>query len=414
MATTSDFIFRCYLRHMKKCLLLLFFVPLFLSAQWQLSDQGEIHVVTCGPYQGELYSAFGHSAIRVKDPVRGFDLIYNYGVFDFDQPNFYLNFARGNLLYKLAVMDYHGFVNMYKRENRFVHEQVLNIPDSSKQMLFNYLQWNALPENSHYQYDYFYDNCATRIRDAVEAGLGDRVQFNPDYAEPGKTIRELCDLYLGQQPWGDLGIDLCLGIPMDKEASTYEYMFLPDYVELAFADAEFKTTAGSQPLVKKNIVTFKPREESSSPMLFSPLTVFSILLILGAWLSYQGFKKNRSHLWFDLILQTTIGLIGWLLLVLWFFTDHRAAAVNMNVLWAFPLYFPLVFFLLKRQPPKWISRVYRILAVLQLLLLIAWFFLPQDLNNSLIPLVLLMALRNFYISHRTAYLAFFNFKTAKS
>jgi len=113
----------------------------------QLSSRAEIYVVTCGPYQNELYSAFGHSAFRVSDPVAAFDWIYNYGVFDFNQPNFYLNFARGNLNYKLGVHEYHPFRDYYISNNRFIHEQQLNLTQEQKQKLFEFLEWNALPEN---------------------------------------------------------------------------------------------------------------------------------------------------------------------------------------------------------------------------------------------------------------------------
>jgi len=395
---------------MKKWILFLLLLPLAIIAQPRLSPDAEIHVVTCGPYQGELYSAFGHSAIRVKDPDNRLDLIFNYGVFNFNQPNFYLNFAKGHLLYRLAVSDYRPFVEMYKSENRFVHEQVLNIPDSSKQQLFDFLVWNARPENMEYYYDYFYDNCATRIRDAVEKGLDGKVAFPTTYADPGYTIRELCDLYLYQQPWGDLGIDLCLGMPMDQVATTYQYMFLPDYVELAFEEARFKTADGEQPLVKETLVTYKPAEEAPRQIIFTPLLVFSLLLIVGLYLSYIGFKKSKSHLWFDLILQTIIGLLGWFLLILWLFTDHKAAADNLNILWAFPLYVPVVYLLLKKNPPAWVPRFYRVVAIVQILLLIGWLFLPQSFNTAVLPLVILLAVRAAFISHRTSYLAFFKMK----
>ncbi len=395
---------------MKKWLLLFLFIPLLSSAQWQLSGTAEIHVVTCGPYQGELYSAFGHSAIRVKDTERGLDLIYNYGVFDFNQPNFYLNFARGHLNYRLAVSDYRGFVDYYISENRFVHEQVLNINAKEKQRLFDFLQWNARPENMNYRYDYFYDNCATRVRDAIEDNLGAEVVFDENYAEPGSTIREMCDLYLQEQPWGDLGIDLCLGVPMDKEATAYEYMFLPDYVELAFADGKITGEGASRPLVKETIVSYKPTPQEADGILFSPLLVFTLLLLFGAWLTYRGFKKNKTHLWFDLLLQNLVGLIGWFLLALWFFTDHQAAAGNMNILWAFPLYFPLVWLLLSKRPPSWLGRFYRIMAIVHALTLLGWAFLPQDLNVSLLPLVMLLLLRSLFISQRLMVVEMFGFK----
>ena len=212
-------------------------LPVILQAQRTLSPDATISVITCGPWQGELYSAFGHSALRVYDPSQQINDAYNYGVFDFDQPNFYLNFAKGSSYYKLAVWDYQGFVNMYIYDNRFVHEQILNLTPAQKQKVYDFLQWNALPDNRFYRYDYFYDNCATRIRDVFVNVFQDSVVFDGSYVQTNYTIRELTDLYLQDQPWGDLGIDICLGLHMDKTADPYEYMFLPDYIESAFDHA---------------------------------------------------------------------------------------------------------------------------------------------------------------------------------
>ena len=127
----------------------------------ELSDSAVISVVTLGPYQGELYSAFGHSAMRVTDGAQNLDYIFNWGVFDFDQPNFYLNFARGKNFYMLAAHPADLFIDHYIRNNRFIHEQVLNLTPAQKQKLFKYLLWNVQTENRSYRYDYFYDNCAT-------------------------------------------------------------------------------------------------------------------------------------------------------------------------------------------------------------------------------------------------------------
>jgi hypothetical protein len=273
-----------------------------VKAEIILSDKAQIHILTCGPFQGELYSAFGHSAIRVYDPVNQLDLLYNYGVFDFDQPNFYLNFARGNLNYKLAVMDYARFRDYYIYYNRFIHEQVLNFNQGQKQQLFEFLEWNNKTENQYYRYDYFYDNCATRVRDALVKTFGDQISFDGSYVKTEYSIRDLTDIYLKKQPWGDLGIDICLGLPMDKTASPWMYMFLPDYIESGFDHAVIKTDSLIVPLVKNTIITYQSRPTEENSSLFSPYFVFSILLIFGIILTYIGFKKKRLFKAFDILL----------------------------------------------------------------------------------------------------------------
>lgn len=388
---------------MKSLFLILgLFFSLSLSAQnLQLSDKAEIRVLTCGPYVEELYSAFGHSAIRVYDPVRGIDLIYNYGVFDFDQPNFYINFAKGFLYYKLAVQEYRNFKYTYIYFNRFIHEQRLNLTQEQKQKVFDFLQWNALPENMHYRYDYFYDNCATRIRDAFSRALGHDLVYDLDYVEGGKTIRELTDLYLDPYPWGDLGIDLGLGLPMDREANSWMYMFLPDYIEQAFGAAEIYHGDTLKPLVIENIITYASVPEDEEPTLLStPASIFwsffAIVLTFTVW-QWRSGRSSRNSKWLDVVIFSITGLLGWALLLLWLATDHQAAARNMNILWAFPLNFPVVLWLIKNHPPEWARYYFGFIAALLTLILIFWISLPQHLHYSLIPLCFTLAVRALFI-----------------
>ena len=377
---------------------LFLFFALTGSSQIRLSDSAEIRVLTCGPYQAELYSAFGHSAIRVYDPEQRLDYLFNYGVFDFDQPNFYLNFARGYLNYQLAVTNYRYFRDAYIAQNRYIHEQVLNLNQQEKQQLFDFLQWNMQPENRYYYYDYFYDNCATRVRDALVRTFGDAVQFDGSYINTEYSIRDLTDLYLKEQPWGDLGIDLCLGLPMDTLASPYMYMFLPDYIENGFDNAYIIRPEGKVPLVKETIITYESIPEEDQSSLITPLIAFTALLIFGIWLTWKDYSRKKRYAWFDFLLFTVTGLVGWLLAGLWLFTDHNAAARNMNLLWAIPIFFPLSIWTLKQPVKRWVRKIFMVTATLMIIVIITWFFLPQDLHNSLIPFVLLLGLRSWRIS----------------
>lgn len=389
---------------MKKLLFLFFFLPFYLGAQWQLSERAEIRILTCGPYQGELYSAFGHSAIRVYDPVNNFDLLFNYGVFDFNQPNFYLNFAKGNLLYKLDVGYYEGFRDYYIADDRYIHEQILNLSPEQAQAYFNFLQHNARPENATYNYNYFFDNCATRVRDGLVQVLGDTVIFEEGYTDNEyKSIRDLCDQYLAFQPWGDLGIDLCLGLPIDKRASSYEHMFLPDYLEAGLSNAYIVEGENRKPLVKQTVLTHKSEHEPAGPGFWRPLTITLAILIIGLVASFISFRTGKYQVWFDVALFGLTGLFGWFFIFLWFFTDHHAADNNLNILWALPWNFPLAFLLLKRPISKLLRRHYLILFFWYLLVGITFFVLPQDLHHSLFPLVLLLAVRSWLASRPRAY-----------
>lgn len=385
---------------MKKIGLLLSLVLIVATVRGQsltLSPEAEISVITCGPGQDELYLAFGHSAIRVVDPVHRIDYAYNYGVFDFNQPNFYLNYTKGLLLFKLGVYSYPDFVNSYAYYNRWVTEQVLNLSPGQKQAVFNFLEWNALPENETYRYDYFYNNCATKIRDVFAQILGDSIRFDDSFITTSYTIRQLTDLCLEHQPWGDLGIDICLGLPMDKKASTYEYMFLPDYV-MAFMDhATVMRNGEPQPLVKQEIPVYSsvPREIPQAPI--HPLTAFGVFgavaLVLTVW---DIRRKKLSHA-FDVMLFFTTGVVGTLLLTLWLATDHQAAARNFNLLWALPTNLVILGIFFKRARPL-VKKYFLGVAVLSVVVIAGWTFIPQQMNLFLLPLVGVLALRAWAVS----------------
>jgi len=364
------------------------------SQRFILSDSATISVITCGPYGKELYAAFGHSAIRVNDPAQKFDAAYNYGVFDFNQPNFYLNFARGYLYYKLGVYNYIDFRDYYIENNRFVHEQVLDLTAEQKQQIFDYLDWNSKPENQTYRYDYFYNNCATKIRDVFAEVLQKNLTFDGSFIKTDYTIRELTDLYLKPQPWGDLGIDICLGLPMDKKASPYEYMFLPDYVESSFDHA----TVNNQPIVKKKNIIFTPNPEKDSFELFQPWIIFGFFLALTIALSFYDWKRKKLTKWFDVIFFSVVGWVGILLLILWVATDHQAAARNLNLLWAFPLHAIASVLLIRKKTSEFLMKYFQITTILLGSTLLFWWLLPQQLNVFLIPVVIALAIRSFLIS----------------
>jgi hypothetical protein len=357
-----------------------------------------------GPFYEELYAAFGHSAIRVYDPVNDIDLAYNYGTFDFDQPNFYLNFARGNLLYKLAVQDYQRLSQYYIHYNRFIHEQVLDLNLSQKQDVFDFLQNNALPENATYHYDYFYDNCASRIRDVFVQTLGYNIRFDGSYISSNRSIRELTDDYLiGHYPWGDLGIDFCLGLPMDKILAAHQYMFLPDYVESAFDNALIKTEAGEQPIVKDKILVFKPENVEEKKTVFTPSLVFLAFLLIVALITREHLKKSKKGHYLDSGIFTVMGLLGVFLTLLWFATNHKAASGNLNIIWAFPVHLIAGMVLLKKDTSIFWRKYFKVTAIVMVVLLVSWPFLPQKMPTSLMFISAIIMIRAAYIGWGAAY-----------
>jgi hypothetical protein len=387
---------------MRSLFLLVFFsLGVLLNAEARqgikLSEESEIIIMTMGPYQPELYSVFGHSAIRVVDPARRLDWVYNYGVFDFEQENFFLNFAQGLLIYQLGMADYERFRDYYISQNRFIKEQYLDLTLEERQALFDFLQWNYQPENREYLYNYVYDNCASKIRDVVNDQFSGRISFQDDYKENGLTIRGLMHKYLGEQPWGEWIIDIGLGQQIDREASAWEYMFLPDYIFEAFSSATINSNGDQRPLVKHTEIVFMPVPEEIPPARFTPFNFFVVLFLVVGFMTNRDIKRGRRTRWIDGLLFGFAGFVGLWLAFLWFFTEHLSQN-NFDILWAIPFHFVIVFMMRKKAWHGWIKYYFRATSILYALVLLGWALFPEPMNMALVPLVLLMALRAFYIS----------------
>lgn len=379
--------------------LVLFFIGCLAATQAmsiELSEHSQIRVMTMGPDQGELYSAFGHSGIRVIDPVNKVDWVYNWGMFDFDQPNFYLNFTRGKLLYKLGRGSYARTREYYQYYNRSINEQILNLTLEEKQRLVDFLEVNFLPENREYYYNYIYDNCATKIRDVLESVFPGQINFNDNYVMEDLSYRDLMDMYLQQQPWGDVGIDVCLGVQIDEVATARGYMYLPDYVYAALDGATISSGRGTKPLVADSVEVFRaaPAPDASSPV--KPIWFFAVLFLIAGVLTHRELKYGLWARWLDVILFTIVGFVGWVLVFLWFGTDHLSL-YNFNLLWAIPFHFPIGIILLKRPWAAKLRKYFLIVAVVEITLILSWGLLPQALNLAFVPVVLLLALRSFVI-----------------
>jgi hypothetical protein len=361
-----------------------------------LSSQSSISLLTGSP-GNELYSTFGHSAVRVKDPASNLDMVFNYGTFDFSTPNFYVKFVQGKLLYILSVEPFESFQFSFRYQNRSVTEQVLNLDMLQKNRLYSMLLDNYKPENRSYKYDFFFDNCATRIRDILGEALGDKLQYNyPQAWQIGDiTFRNLIDLYLVNHPWSDFGIDLALGVPTDHVARPADYMFLPDYLSMALDSAIVRKGDASVPLVlsKTEILGSVPVANSSVDV---PVILTWSLCILSFAFTYQGIKKRHRRVWFDQVFFSVIGIVGWVVFLLWFATDHIATKTNLNLLWAVPLHLPL--FLFWNALPTLFRKVYiGTSLILYMAILAFWKIIPQSFHAAFIPLILIMVTRYFII-----------------
>lgn len=377
---------------------LLIFIVTFSQAQFKLSDEAEIAVVTLGPYQGEVWSAFGHNGIRVHDPKYGIDWFYDYGLYDFNQENFFLNFAKGLLKYKVGVRKWEHSFAIHKSLNRYIKLQWLNLTQEEKQALFDYLQNNVKPENSEYLYNYVYDNCATKIRDVIDELYTDRVTFDLSYKVEDKTFRDLMEDYLDYQPWGDLGIDIGLGTQVDQEATAEEYMFLPEYIHIAFAKATISRDSVAVPLISRSETAFTPEDETHVNGLLTPFNAFVLVFFIVGLITHRNMKYGKRTKWIDALLFSIVGFAGWWVTFLWFGTEHLSQR-NLNILWAIPFHLPLVFFVSKERFRNFFKIYFKVAAYWYCVVLLIWAILPQPLHQSLVPLVLTLVLRSFFISY---------------
>ncbi len=359
----------------------------------ELSPDSKISILTIGTAD-ELHSKFGHTAIRILDNTLGIDVIYNYGHFDFNTPGFYTKFTRGKLLYSLAMHRYSNFVQGYRIERRWVKEQVLNLSQTEKQQLLNFLIQNHLPENKDYKYDFLFENCATKIPEILKQVLGDKLTYSYNHIKEPFTFRELIHQNLETNSWSTFGIDLALGSVIDKDATHWEHQFLPLYVYYQLQN----TSKNGKPLViDENQPVLVPEKSKSSIFITTPLFWLILLLSIVLWVTYKDYTAKKQSKWLDFGLFFVSGLAGLLIFFLWFLTDHTATAGNLNLLWAIPLNALAAFYVVKNQRPNWIKKYLYIALGLIVLMLIVALLKIQIFSPLIIFVVLALGIRYVFL-----------------
>ncbi len=341
----------------------------------KLSPQATISILTCSPGE-EVYSIYGHSAIRINDPEQGIDAVFNYGVFSFNAPHFIYRFAKGQTDYLLAVEDFRHFLPQYQEEKRSVYEQVLNLSPEEKQQLTDALILNAQPENREYRYNFFTDNCSTRVRDMIARNV-------PTIAFPQKqtamTYRNMIRLYHDHFRWIELGIDLLVGKKAEQIVSPDGEMFLPDFLMSHFAQGSVSRNGMKEPLVSstRTLVEF-PRPGVAGFSLTSPFAVFAFLFLVIAVISIRGYIRRKPATWLTNTLLVLSGLSG--VIIGWFtlYSEHPAMSPNYNLLWAFPANLLFVFIW---NVKKWRTKTHWYFFLPSVVLMLS-FFSGQQFNPS--------------------------------
>lgn len=353
----------------------------------QDSSRIRISLLTCTPGE-ELYSTFGHSALRIIDSNSVTDHVYNFGTFNFDDPGFYLKFVRGQLKYYVNVEEFEDFKFGYIAENRGITEQLLKLTAAEKITIHRALMENIKEENKFYMYDFFFDNCTTRLRDII-VKYPRPTPLLPAVMPTNHTFRNAIHQYLdaNDKAWSKLGIDILLGAPTDAVMTIPQQQFLPQNLMMALDST--KNTA----IVADSKSLYVLGDTNIKRQLFTPTVLFVSILLLFICLSL--FNNKHIHavlLGLDAFLFFAVGLLGILLIFMWVGTDHLMTKNNYNLLWAWPMHTVYAFFINKNT--KRVKTYSLLTAVFLFLLLCSWFFLAQKMNNAFIPFVVLLIWRS--------------------
>lgn len=356
------------------------------------SDSTRISLLTCTPGT-EIYALFGHTAIRYEDPLKGMDIVFNYGLFNFGAPNFIWRFVKGETDYELGADQYKRFIRGYLQEGRGVYQQTLNLTKAEKDKLYQLLVTNYHPENRVYRYSFFYDNCSTRPRDKVE----ESVNGNVAYAEetPRKSFRDIVHECSKGFYWDQFGMDFLLGPEADRMITYREEMFAPFYLMWAFDKAQIVDQEGnSRPLAGDISVLEEPVLLESSGTLFTPLRTFLLLFILISGVTIYDIKKKKSLWGIDLLLFAGAGLAGCIIFFLSFFSEHPAVSPNYLLAIFHPLHLLALPFVLYKESKGKNGIYHRLNLVVLTLFIVLWPVIPQYFNPAVLPLALCLLIRS--------------------
>ena len=354
-------------------------------------DSVEVSLLTCSPHD-EIYSLYGHTAIRFQDKKQGLDLAVNYGVFSFKKPYFVLRFVFGLTDYEMGIQNFEDFCMEYRYYGAKVTEQVLNLTPEEKLAVYETLQKNSLPENRIYRYNYFYNNCTTKARDVLLGNIRGKVVFN-NKVDDSMSFRKLIHQYNGDHPWARFGNDLLLGIKADNKTTRNEQEFLPANLMTDFSHAVIVRGKTSVPLVKKTdtVVDETVQGEGNTGFCPTPTMCFAALLVVSLAVSIVERMTGKLFWGFDAIVVSLCGIAGLILLAM-VFSKHPTVSLNLQILLLNPLFLYGAYSLLRnRKDMERYKKTWNILAAFVVAVCFCAIF--QQFAEGMIILALSLLLR---------------------
>lgn len=375
-----------------------------LSAQAQgtlaLKDMDAVRIslLTCQPHE-EVYSIYGHTAIRYQDLARGTDLAVNYGMFSFHKPYFVLRFVFGLTDYEMGIEPFEAFCAQYASYGSGVYEQVLNLTPEEKLTIAKAIDTNYEPQNRVYRYNYFYDNCTTRARDMITNHLQARVNYAPEKSHDTTSYRQIVLQCANNTPWIRFGNDMLLGIKADLPINRAQRQFLPASLMDDFESATLNDSSGSKrKLVASSGWVVQPGVQTSSSSF--PLSPTALMLILAAIIlgtTAIESKLNTRFRWFDAFWLLLCGLIGIILFVM-IFSQHPTVSINLQILFFCPYTLLYIYRAVKKSKETRFLRGIKIWCILIALFLIGGFF--QHYAEGVSFLALSLLIRYMYLLYR--------------
>lgn len=368
----------------------------FTTTNTTIDDSIRFSVLTCGPGK-EIYSLFGHTAIRYENFTRGIDVVFNYGIFSFNTPNFILRFTLGETDYQLGVTSYKQFADEYTWTDRDVWQQTLNLNTNEKKRLLSLLEENYLPQNRIYRYNFFYDNCATRPRDQIERATQGSLKYADDMTtlQTGISFRDIVHQYTKDHSWARFGIDLCLGSKADENISRRLMMFAPFYLKDFLAKAKLKSLEGvERPLVNQEEHIIQSEKNDKIVEGITPFQAASLLLFAIIIATVLGIYRKSSFWVLDLLLFFFAGIVGCILTFLALFSQHPAVSPNYLLFLFHPFHLICLPWIIKKAKRKEKSIYITAICIELTFFILLWGIIPQEFNLAILPLALGLWIRS--------------------
>ena len=356
----------------------------------QTGNDTIVYLLTCKP-GNEIHSIYGHSALRIVDRYSGTDMVYNWGVFDFNTPNFAWKFAKGQLDYMLDRGTTNNFLRMYSYEERGVISQRINLNPEDVRKLLELIEENLRPENVKYRYDFFYDNCATRIVDILEKAADGKIHHPSDIDYDGRTFRYMIGEYQKPYLWLNFGINLALGLPSDKKVSFRERMFLPVELQQNLSKTVIYTDGRIVPLLQNpEIIIDYDTPVVKSTAIFAPEIIIALFVVL--MMIFIALIRKKSYIkLIDILIFFVFSVSAGLMIFFNFFADHQATKMNLNIIWLNPFIIVcLILLLTKKTGVIWFKLVFYI----SILFLLVSIILPQEFSKAIVPACIMLAFRS--------------------